>query len=51
MESVPVFRTADISSLLYQMVPLFICNAYQIMQLHKILGKSPIVNSNVAAIQ
>jgi len=40
MESIPVFRTGDISSLLYQMVPLYICNAYQIMQLHKILGKS-----------
>lgn len=39
MESVPVFKTGDISSLLYQMVPLFICNAYQIMQLHRILRK------------
>ncbi|TVX95604.1 KinB-signaling pathway activation protein [Cohnella terricola] len=39
MESIPVFRTGDISSLMYQMVPLYICNAYQIMQLHKILGK------------
>jgi KinB signaling pathway activation protein len=40
MESVPVFKTGDISSLLYQLIPLFICNAYQIMQLHRILGKS-----------
>ncbi|BBI35995.1 KinB-signaling pathway activation protein [Cohnella abietis] len=39
MESVPVFKTGDFSSLLYQLTPLFICNAYQIMQLHKILGK------------
>jgi KinB signaling pathway activation protein len=41
LESIPVFRTGDISSLMYQMIPLFICNGYQIMQLHKILGKSP----------
>lgn len=51
MESIPVFRTADISSLLYQMIPLFICNAYQIMQLHKILGKSPVTSPITAAIQ
>jgi KinB signaling pathway activation protein len=49
MESVPVFKTGDISSLLYQLIPLFICNAYQIMQLHRILGKSQDVAPIVAA--
>ena len=37
LESIPAFRTGDLSSLLYQLIPLFICNGYQIMQLHKIL--------------
>ncbi|WP_256762370.1 KinB-signaling pathway activation protein [Cohnella sp. WQ 127256] len=41
MESIPVFKLGDISSLLYQLIPIFVCNAYQIMQLHKILAKSP----------
>lgn len=49
MESVPVFKTGDISSLLYQMVPLFICNAYQIMQLHRILGKPAQAGAPVSA--
>lgn len=49
MESVPVFKTGDISSLLYQLIPLFICNAYQIMQLHKILGKPTEASPAVAA--
>jgi KinB signaling pathway activation protein len=48
MESIPVFRTGDISSLLYQLIPLFICNAYQIMQLHRILGKA-VIASPIAA--
>jgi KinB signaling pathway activation protein len=50
MESVPVFKTGDISSLLYQMVPLFICNAYQIMQLHRILGKPAQAGAPVTAV-
>ncbi|WP_158602449.1 KinB-signaling pathway activation protein [Cohnella endophytica] len=49
MESIPVFKTADISSLLYQLIPLFICNAYQIIQLHRILGPAPSVNPIAAA--
>ncbi len=49
MESVPVFKTGDISSLLYQLIPLFICNAYQIMQLHRLLGKSSDASPIVAA--
>jgi KinB signaling pathway activation protein len=50
MESIPVFRTANISSLLYQLVPLFVCNAYQIMQLHRILGKAPVSSQSIVAI-
>jgi KinB signaling pathway activation protein len=50
MESIPVFRTADLSSLLYQLIPLFICNAYQIMQLHKILSTTSEQSAKVAAI-
>ncbi|WEK53773.1 MAG: KinB-signaling pathway activation protein [Candidatus Cohnella colombiensis] len=48
VESVPAFRTGSISSLIFQMVPLFVCNAYQIMQLHRILGneaKAPIASN------
>jgi len=48
-ESIPAFRTGDISSLLYQLIPIFICNAYQIMQLHKILSKSEARGPTVAA--
>ena len=44
LESVPVFKTGDISSLMYQLIPLFICNAYQIMQLHRLLGKAADTN-------
>jgi KinB signaling pathway activation protein len=50
IESVPVFRTEDISSLLYQMIPIFICNGYQILQLHRILGKAPEASPKVAAV-
>ena len=38
LEAIPAFRTGSMSSLVFQMVPLFICNAYQIMKLHKILN-------------
>lgn len=38
LEAIPAFRTGSIPSLVFQMVPLFVCNAYQIMQLHRILG-------------
>jgi len=48
MEAIPAFKTGDISSLLYQLIPLYICNAYQIMQLHKILGQPSKANPSVA---
>lgn len=40
LEAIPAFRTGSMSSLVFQMVPLFVCNTYQIMQLHRILGSS-----------
>lgn len=40
LEAIPAFRTGSISSLIFQLVPLFVCNAYQIMQLHRILGST-----------
>jgi KinB signaling pathway activation protein len=42
VESIPVFRTGNIYNLLYQLIPLFVCNAYQIMRLHRILGNTPL---------
>ncbi|MFC5468728.1 KinB-signaling pathway activation protein [Cohnella suwonensis] len=41
LESIPVFKLGNISSLMYQMIPLFVCNAYQIMRLHRILASEP----------
>lgn len=40
LESVPAFRTGNMPSLIFQIVPLFVCNAYQIMMLHRILDNS-----------
>ncbi|MFC5528055.1 KinB-signaling pathway activation protein [Cohnella yongneupensis] len=41
LESVPAFRTGSMASLVFQIIPLFVCNAYQIMRLHRILDRSP----------
>lgn len=41
LESVPAFRTGNMPSLLFQVVPLFVCNTYQIMRLHRILDRAP----------
>lgn len=41
LETVPAFRTGSMPSLIFQMVPLFVCNAYQIMRLHRILDRTP----------
>ncbi|MFD0674964.1 KinB-signaling pathway activation protein [Cohnella sp. GCM10027633] len=41
LESVPAFRTGSMPSLLFQIIPLFACNAFQIMRLHRILDTSP----------
>lgn len=37
LEAIPAFRTGSMPSLVFQLVPLFICNAYQIMMLHRLL--------------
>jgi KinB signaling pathway activation protein len=37
LEAIPAFQTGKLSSLALQLVPLFVCNAYQIMRLHRIL--------------
>ncbi|WP_219644103.1 KinB-signaling pathway activation protein [Cohnella sp. CFH 77786] len=43
LESNPAFRTGSISALVYMLLPLFVCNTYQIMRLHRILdAKAPV---------
>jgi KinB signaling pathway activation protein len=37
VEWVPALRQNDLSWLILMLVPLFICNAYQLLTLHKIL--------------
>lgn len=38
LEANPGFKSGSLSSLVYMLLPLFICNTYQIMQLHRLLG-------------
>ncbi len=41
VETVPSIQAREgISPLVFQIIPLFVCNAYQIMQLHKVLGNA-----------
>lgn len=40
LEAIPAFRTGSLYSLVFQMVPLFVCNTYQIMKLHHILDNT-----------
>ncbi|WP_373231685.1 KinB-signaling pathway activation protein [Cohnella sp.] len=49
LEGIPAFRTGQISSLIFQLIPLFVCNVYQIMQLHRILGDKAIASSPTEA--
>ena len=49
IEAVPGFRTEKWTSLLFTVVPLFICNSYQIMRLHHILSKPKNKTAPVAA--
>jgi KinB signaling pathway activation protein len=49
LEGMPAFRTASMSSLVFQLVPLFICNTYQIMRLHRILEGRIAVPAGVKA--
>ncbi len=45
IEAVPAFREAfredNVLSLVLSLIPLFVCNAYQVMQLHRVLEKTP----------
>lgn len=38
IEAVPIFRENNITSLIFTLIPLMACNAWQILILHKILG-------------
>jgi KinB signaling pathway activation protein len=38
LEAIPAFREGSIASLIYMVLPLFLCNAYQLMMLHRLLG-------------
>jgi len=49
IEAVPGFRSGKWTSLLFTLVPLFICNAYQIMKLHRLLEKPKDKSAPVAA--
>lgn len=46
LEGNPAFRSGDISSLIYMLLPLFACNTYQLLQLHRILDtKAPLAGA------
>jgi KinB signaling pathway activation protein len=49
LEGIPAFRTGEISSLIFQLIPIFVCNTYQIMQLHRILGSASVTSPVVKA--
>lgn len=49
LEGVPAFRTGSLSSLVFQLVPLFVCNSYQIMRLHRILDSKAAVTETAKA--
>lgn len=38
LEANPAFREGSITALIFMMLPLFLCNAYQILMLHRLLG-------------
>jgi len=38
LEANPAFREGSIAALVYMMLPLFLCNTYQLMMLHRLLG-------------
>ncbi|OUN00433.1 MAG: hypothetical protein BAA02_08895 [Paenibacillaceae bacterium ZCTH02-B3] len=55
VEAVPAFRVSfqedNALSLILSLVPLFVCNAYQLMQLHRILDRSPVMPAEGAGGQ
>lgn len=49
LEAIPSFQANEgILPLVFQLLPLFVCNAYQIMMLHRILDKSEAPNKTPA---
>lgn len=51
LETIPSFQAKEgISPLIFQMIPLFVCNAYQIMQLHRILGTKTVGAASSEAV-
>ncbi|WP_027415380.1 KinB-signaling pathway activation protein [Aneurinibacillus terranovensis] len=40
LEWVPALRTNNIKSMLFMLIPLFLCNIWQIMQLHRLVKSS-----------
>lgn len=55
VEAIPAFRVSfqedNPLSLTLSLVPLFFCNAYQIMRLHRVLAKTPLLPSEGAGGQ
>lgn len=55
IEAVPAFRVSfqedNALSLILSLVPLFVCNAYQLMRLHRVLGQTPIMPAEGAGSQ
>ena len=49
LEAIPAFREESVPSLVYMTLPLFLCNAYQLMMLHRLLGDPPEKNSALQA--
>jgi KinB signaling pathway activation protein len=49
LEAIPGFQTRSLPSLVMLIVPLFVCNSYQIMQLHRILGSKVPVSAAAKA--
>lgn len=39
IEAMPGFQSGKITSLVFSLIPLFVCNSYQILRLHRILVK------------
>jgi KinB signaling pathway activation protein len=49
LEGNPAFKTGSISALVYMLLPLFVCNSYQIMKLHRILDMKTAVPGTAKA--
>ncbi|WP_027091964.1 KinB-signaling pathway activation protein [Cohnella thermotolerans] len=49
IEAVPGFQSGKLSSLVFSLIPLFVCNGYQIMRLHRVLEKPNAASAPVGA--